>query len=184
MGSGKSPGEIQGEKIGKGCVSVLFSAGPYIIVFYFLFNLIIDTTDILSSNYNFIIPEWIHSAAILITSGFLFFCKKYIGQMALLSIVILIGIHYFFEGEVNKPTTAYEKKVVTRNVLTHKQRAINAIKDSQKNTMTFTPPRPESECRPCALVINSKSVSADIKNKQRKVCEPRRKKCASLGVIW
>lgn len=45
-------------------------------------------------------------------------------------------------------------------------------------------PKPESECTPCALVINSPNVEEEIKEQQRVICEWKKQKCAMLGITW
>lgn len=177
----------QSESDGEGCFTALFSFGSYIIVFSLLYKAIPIITDFLSKTGTLNISEWLPSLNIVIIFGLVVLCRKFIGRLALLSIVIFIGSHYFYDDAKNQ-TRPINKPVYSEKTLTKKQRtinAINAIKDAQKDKITvITPPSPISKCRPCALIINSNSVSANVKNNQRKICEPRRKQCANLGVTW
>ncbi len=89
--SGKSPGEIQGEKIGEGCATVIFSITPYLIVLYILFNVIDNSINMLSSTFSFDFPEWLPGFATLTVFGVVLFYKRYIGLMAIFGVAIIVA---------------------------------------------------------------------------------------------
>jgi hypothetical protein len=170
--SGKSPGEIQGEKIGEGCVTVLFSIGPYLIVFYALSKSINFFINTLSSTYVINIPEWFPITVILIVFGAALFYKKYIGRMAVLSIVILIGTSYLLNDE-NKKHFLQKTAVQSKIGLLSPQKIKSSIRSY-----------PISNCTTCKTNITELEMDATTRQKIKNHCTKYKKFCAANSITW
>ncbi len=179
---------------GEGCITVFFPIISYIIVFSTLFNFGIDTISTLSMAYDYKTPEWLPSISILIFTCIVLYYRKYIGRMALLCIVILVGVNLYGEN-VNKQTKSHQNLVTSKNTPTKKQRAINIIKESLKDTRTtatstmpynFNQTKEEMVKAQCNSCIRMLKVVKDPESKKhvQKNCNTITSECRKYQIIW
>jgi len=174
---GKSGAELQGEKIGEGCATVLFSVGPYIIVFSALYNLIVYVTDFLSKNYTLSVPDWLPWVNIILISVIVILCRKFIGWLALLSIVVFIGIQYLYVGDLTQQTTPHNKSAASKNT----------VAAPKKITTNITPKKSTliEQCQSCSKILNFKGkLPTSILEGKRRYCEKFKTQCVKKGYKW
>jgi hypothetical protein len=164
---------------GEGCITAFFPVISYIIVFSTLFNFIIGAINTLSITYTYKIPEWLPSIAILTFTCIVLYYRKYIGWMAVISIVMLI-VNSFMFSDQNKTNIPQKLSVQTQKTLPRAQ-IIQELKERLKDDvkLVHTPPSKLSmNCRPCALILGKNSkASPEVKIAQSKICEKYRLEC-------
>jgi len=148
---------IQSSSSGEGCATAIFPMIAYAIVLSAAYTLIMYTTKALSSAFALSLPAWLPGVVVLIISCIVLFYRRYIRQMVLISIVVLIGNSILFNDEESKKVSQH---INTARTPTNIQQLRERLKDDVP--LTHTPPKTKKEIATKELLRKQKITHASI----------------------